>query len=628
MKYQGPYKIDGVAQNNNYIFTMRNGKRTYHANILKKYEEREPSPPLQPVVENGCTGFVRHKEYEEIGIIMLEPKRKEYPKDVTISENLTPYQNKEARELLQTFADTLSDIPGKTERVEHKIRLTDETPFRMKQYPLPVHAMDEVDKEINFKLESGIISKSTSPYASPITVVMKKDGAIRLCLDFRRLNKITIFDAQPIPTLDELLGKMKGAKFFTKYDLTKGYWQIPMHEDSKAYTAFQTTQGLIEFNYMPFGLSTAACTFQRAMLDTLGKPPFVVSYFDDVLIFSKSWKEHLEHIEKTLSALREAGFTLKPSKTIVGCEHINFLGHIVGKGQLKPDENKTEKIRNLRVPTTKKEVRSVLGLLNYYRRFVHNFSAIAQLLTELTKKSRPNKIVWTPECQESWDAIEKCLTSEPILKVPDPSKPFVVQTDASNKAIAGTLLQQHEGTLHPCFYASRTLKDRERNYAIIELEMLAIIFALDKFSKYLLMKPFLIQTDHPPLSFLKENKNCKELRILQNLYREQEAAARMDGDCRELKPIRRGPRHGCKMSPDLQRNNLRNIKSNEGIKINGHNIINLRHAGDTVLIRGSENEIQLILDTLAEESSERGLELNIKKTECMVVIKGRRNTHK
>ncbi|GFN74465.1 Pol polyprotein [Plakobranchus ocellatus] len=132
---------------------------------------------------------------------------------------------------------------------------------------------------------------------------------------------------------------------------------------------------------------------------------------------------------------------------------------------------------------------------------------MAQPLTELTKKSSPNKIVWTPECQESWDAIKKCLTSESILKVPDPSKPFVVQTDASNKAITGTLLLQLEGTLHPCFYASRILKDRERNYAIIELEILAIIFALDKFSKYLLMKPFLIQTDHAPLSFLKENKS-------------------------------------------------------------------------------------------------------------------------
>ncbi|GFO16481.1 polyprotein [Plakobranchus ocellatus] len=127
---------------------------------------------------------------------------------------------------------------------------------------------------------------------------MKKDGAIRLCLDFRKLKKITIFDAEPIPTLDELLGKMKGAKFFTKCDLTKGYWQIPMDEDSKAYTAFQTTQDLMRFNYMPFGLSTAACTFQRAMLDILGKLPFVASYFDDVLIFSKSWKNILSTSRK------------------------------------------------------------------------------------------------------------------------------------------------------------------------------------------------------------------------------------------------------------------------------------------------------------------------------------------
>ncbi|GFO11815.1 polyprotein [Plakobranchus ocellatus] len=179
---------------------------------------------------------------------------------------------------------------------------------------------DQYIGQQNTLKEAAFVHEYTKNLQREITdsLVMKKDGAIRLCLDFRKLNKITIFDAQPIPTLDELLGKMKGAKFFTKCDLTKGYWQIPMHEDSKAYTAFQTTQGLMEFNYMPFGLSTAACTFQRAMLDTLGKLPFVASYFDDVFIFSKSWEEHLEHIEKTVSALREAGFTVKPSKTIVG----------------------------------------------------------------------------------------------------------------------------------------------------------------------------------------------------------------------------------------------------------------------------------------------------------------------
>ncbi|GFR74899.1 hypothetical protein ElyMa_000441300 [Elysia marginata] len=159
----------------------------------------------------------------------------------------------------------------------------------------------------------------------------------------RKLNKITVFDAEPIPTLGDLLERMKGAKYFTKCDLTKSYWQIPLAESSKAYTAFQTAQELMEFNYMPFGLSRAACAFQTAMLGTLGKLPFVVSYFDDVLIFNTSWEEHLQHIEQTLLALRSTGFTKKPYKTTVGRTTVNFLGHIVGKGELKPDESKTGK---------------------------------------------------------------------------------------------------------------------------------------------------------------------------------------------------------------------------------------------------------------------------------------------
>ena len=336
---------------------------------------------------------------------------------------------------------------------------------------------------------------------------MKKDNTIRLCIDFRKLNSITVFDAEPIPTLEELLSKLKGAKYFTKCDLTKGYWQIPLAEDCKKYTAFQTSRGLMEFNYMPFGLSTAACTFQKAMIDTLGELDCVVSYFDDVLIFSKTWNEHMCHIKKVLKTLQDAGFTIKPSKTCVGCTEIDFLGHIIGANQIRPDPAKSEKIRNIKVPTTKKEVRSILGLLNYYRRFVKNFSSLAQPLIDLTKKTRPNKIKWTQECQLGLDRLKEALISEPILQVPDMSKPFVVQSDASNKALGAVLLQEHEGSLLPCFYASRRLLDREINYAIIEKETLGIVFPLNKFSKYLLMRPFYIQTDHKPLSFLNKNKS-------------------------------------------------------------------------------------------------------------------------
>ncbi|GFS23852.1 transposon Ty3-I Gag-Pol polyprotein [Elysia marginata] len=194
MKYQGPYVTEGVAQNNNFICTVGNKKRTYHANIFKKYEERQPSPSLHPAVENACAGFVKEEEEDtEADVMLLEPKRSEYPGNVAINNELTPQQNAEVRELMNEFADTLSDVPGKTTRVTHKIELTDVTPFEVKQHLLLVHAIEAVNKEIDFILESGIISRSTSPYASPITLVMKKDGAIRLCLNFRNLTKIPIF---------------------------------------------------------------------------------------------------------------------------------------------------------------------------------------------------------------------------------------------------------------------------------------------------------------------------------------------------------------------------------------------------------------------------------------------------
>ena len=208
----------------------------------------------------------------------------------------------------------------------------------------------------------------------------------------------------------------------------------------------------------------------------------------------------MQHIKKVLEILRA-------SKTCVGCTSMDFLGHMICASHIKPDPAKTEKIRNLMVSSTKKEVRSILGLMNYYRRFVKNFSSLAQPLIDLTKKTSPNKIRWTHECQIGLDKLKEALTSEPILRVPDLSKPFVVQSDASNKALRAVLLQEHEGSLLPCFYASTRLLGREIHYAIIEKETLGIVFALHKFSKYLFMRPFYIQTDHKPLSFLNKNKS-------------------------------------------------------------------------------------------------------------------------
>ena len=434
-------------------------------------------------------------------------KQKEFPKDVIINSDLPLDKQHQVKEILKQFPHTLSDIPGKTDVIKHKIRVTDNTPFRIKQYPIPVHAQDAVEKEIDNMIACDVIRPSDSPFCSPYTIVDKKCGNIRLCMDFRKLNSITVFDAEPIPTLPDLLLKLEGAKFFTRLDLTKGYFQIPLEEESRQLTAFQTSRGLYEFCYMPFGLNTASCSFQKCMRKTLGHLKYVVFYFDDILIYSNTWDEHLVHIKTTLKTLQDAKLTAKPSKACVGCTSLDFLGHVVSRGTISPDKAKTQKIRDIQPPTTKKETRRILGLLSYYRSFVPNFSTIAQPLTDITRKRSPNKIRWTKECQNSLDKIKEVLISEPILRVPVLSKPFIVQSDASTKGIGAVLLQEYNGTLLPCHYASRRLLEREEHYAVCELECLALVYALHTFSKYLLMKPFYIQIDHAGLSFLKQNKS-------------------------------------------------------------------------------------------------------------------------
>ena len=202
-----------------------------------------------------------------------------------MDENLTPIQKSDIRDILSRFQNTLTDIPGRTDVLEHDIRLTDTKPFKVNQYPTPFRAKEAIEKEIETMLEKDIIRPSSSPYCSPITVVAKPDGSIRLCTDFRKLNSIAIFDNEPIPKLDKMITRTTKAKYFTKLDLTKGYWQIPLKENCKQYTAFQTSLGLMEFNNLPFGLPTAAPTFQRAMNKALGHLKYVASYLDDVLNF-------------------------------------------------------------------------------------------------------------------------------------------------------------------------------------------------------------------------------------------------------------------------------------------------------------------------------------------------------
>ncbi|GFO14300.1 LReO_3 protein [Plakobranchus ocellatus] len=227
----------------------------------------------------------------------------------------------------------------------------------------------------------------------------------------------------------------------------------------------------MEFNFMPFGLSTASSTFQRAMSHALRDLPFVVSYFDDVLIFSETWSSHVKHIQVTLTVIENANLTVRPSKTHIEFGSIYFLGHTISQGKVLPDKEKTEKMRQIKTSATKKEVKYILGLLNYYRRFAQDFSKLVQPLTELTKARPPNKVAWTAECEASLNGLKSHLTEPLVLNVPDLNKTFVLQSDASDFAVSAPLLQEHNRALLPCYYASRKLLDREHKYCIAEKEL-------------------------------------------------------------------------------------------------------------------------------------------------------------
>ncbi|KAJ1199344.1 hypothetical protein NDU88_003181 [Pleurodeles waltl] len=365
-------------------------------------------------------------------------------------------------------------------------------------------------------LELGVVEPSTSPWCSPVVLVPKPDGTIRFCIDFRKLNEHSMFDTYPIPRVDDVLEKLGKAKYMSTLDLTKGYWKIPLAPEDKEKTAFSTQSGLYQFTVLPFGLHGAPATFQRLM-DRLLKPfqSFSAAYLDDVVIFSETWDDHLLHLQQICHTLENAGLTANPKKCVIGKPNISYLGYEIGQGTLQPQTKKIIAILNAPNPKTKKDLRSFLGLVGYYRRFIPDYSTLAAPLTDLLSKSHPNRLAPFSEHQkDSFEQLKFYLTQDPILKCPDFAKPFHLYTDASDVGLGGVLAQpDEEGRDHPIVYISRKLFPRERNYPIIERECLAIKWAVDSLQYYLLGRPFILFTDHAPLTWLSTQKDTNS-RIL------------------------------------------------------------------------------------------------------------------
>lgn len=436
--------------------------------------------------------------------------------------NLSLDEDTEGRALLEKYADVFTRGDGDlgcTTLVEHEIRLTDDTPVRQRYRRLPPSQYGQVKAHIQELVEQGIARPSCSPYSSPIVVVMKKDGEIRLCVDYRLLNSKTRKDAYPLPRIEESLDALSGARWFSTLDLASGYNQVPMAEKDKVKTAFCTPFGLFEFNRMPFGLCNAPGTFQRLMERIFGDQSFqtLLLYLDDVVIFSSSFADHLQRLEVVLARLQKHNLRLKLQKCHFFQQEVKYLGHIISAAGVATDPDKIKAVAEWKRPTTSHELRSFLGFASYYRRFVEGFAKYAAPLHRLaaevnsgTKKKGAKIAIgdhWTEECIKGFHELRDRLVSSPVLGYADFSKPFILDIDASHAGLGAVLSQDQGGQRKPIAFASRGLKGSERNmsnYSSRKLEMLALKWAVtEKFREYLLGNKFIVYTDNNPLSYLK-----------------------------------------------------------------------------------------------------------------------------
>ena len=422
------------------------------------------------------------------------------------SEHLTPTQQQQLREFLTGFADVFALDPselGTTSIIRHAINTGDQPPIRHPVRRMPFALRATVDELVSDMLAQGVIEPSTSPWASPVVLVKKKDGTMRFCVDYRRLNQVTKLDEFPLPRIDDTLDLLAGAKYFTTLDMASGYWQVAMEPSAKEKTAFATYSGLYEFRKMPFGLVNAPATFQRlmeAVLAGLARDGVLV-YLDDVLVVGSTLEEHNQKLATVFQRIRDAGLRLKPKKCRFAQEEVEYLGHVVSADGVRTDPRKVDAVRNFPTPVDVKTLRSFVGLASYYRRFVPGFSKIAGPLHALTKKDAP--FVWSEACEVSFTKLKDQLTTAPVLAFPNFREPFILETDASGAGLGAVLAQkQEDGSVRPVAYASRSLLRHESNYGITELEGLGVVWAAKHFRPYLYGHSGVVYTDHEALKSL------------------------------------------------------------------------------------------------------------------------------
>ena len=417
--------------------------------------------------------------------------------------------NEDIQLLLHQYADVFTDpqtLPPQRS-YDHTIPLVpDAVPFNSRPYHYSPQHKTEIEKQVKYLLEHGLITHSNSPFASPVLLVKKKDGSWRFCVDYRKLNALTVKNKFPLPIIEEILDELQGSRIFTKLDMKSGYHQVRMLPADEHKTAFKTHHGHYQFKVMPFGLTNAPATFQCIMNQVL-QPflrQFVLVFLDDILIYSKTMADHIQHLQEVLEILRANQLYLKASKCSFGQNSLEYLGHIISAQGVATDPTKTQAMIQWPVPTTFIELRAFLGLTGYYRKFVKHYGIIAKPLTAIL---RHKEFMWSDQAQQAFQTLKQAMTSTPVLALPDFQAQFTVETDACFDGVGAVLMQQGQ----PIAYLSKALSSKHQHLSIYEKEFLALILAVDKWRHYLQRQEFIILTDHKSLAYLAEQTLHSEM---------------------------------------------------------------------------------------------------------------------
>lgn len=466
-----------------------------------EYQEEVTSQELDLDTDRDCD-VIEYKQFKKV----RGCERMEQLLNIIKLDHLTNGSYRDIKSIIQKFNHIFfleGDELTYSRAAMHEIETTTNIPINKRQYRMPESTKSHIDEQIAEMLKLGIIKPSKSPWNAPVLCVPKKCDAngnkrYRIVVDFRALNLITKPFVYPIPLINEILDNIGNSKFFSSIDLKSGFYQIPIDSRDAAKTAFSTSKGHYEFTRMPMGLKNSPSTFQKLMNTILYEiqPVKAFVYLDDIVVFGTTIEEHNLNLCKILEALRKNNLKVEPEKCNFLKKEIKYLGHIIDENGIRPTDENIKTIKNMKRPQTIRDVRSFLGTVNFYGKFIPNMADKRKHLNNLLKKD--TKFIWTKECEDAFNVLKNCLISEPILVRPNFKDTFVITTDASDYAI-GAVLSNEKTNDHPIAFASRALSHSEKRYFIIEKELLAIVWAIEYFKHYIFNQHFIVYTDHRPL---------------------------------------------------------------------------------------------------------------------------------